>query len=372
MIGLSTPCYSCTKGSPEKKSPEKEKTMSFVLLSDLHHCDTQFYDLDAMLEQKPGDHTQITKTYAPVTAENWDDLFNSISDHMSPEVKGIVQLGDLSEGLANVPGYAYAMAKNVVEAVTDLELGIPWIFTKGNHDITGVGDQKAEAVAAYTKYYTEFARSQGCEDVNEGNCTFRCGDVLFVVLDLYNKKVDQVEFVRHHLEGSDAKYKFVCMHEPAIPTTERCWHYMKSKSDQEREAFLEILARNKAIVLCGHLHRYSVLRRNTQYGPVIQIMVNSATSLKRSSKPSYSFSTADYGASLANWKPNYKPETLEQRKAVLAKEAEKVDFYKMNNLAGYGILSIDTKKDKITLKYYAAFEEDPFDVVDITELYENK
>lgn len=375
FIGLSIPCYSCTKGSPgKKKEPEKEKAMSFVLLSDLHHCDTQFYDLDAMLEEKPGDHTQITKTYAPVTAENWDDFFDSISDRMaghSPKVKGIVQLGDLSEGLANVTGYANAMAKNVVEAVQDLDLGVPWIFTKGNHDITGVGEHKAEAVAAYTKYYTEFARTQGCENVNDGNCTFRSGDVLFVVLDVYNKKVDQAEFVRQHLENSDAKYKFVCMHEPAIPTTERCWHYLKSKTDQERESFLEILAKNKAIVLCGHLHRYSVLRRNTQFGPVIQIMVNSATSLKRSNKPSYSFSTADYGAALANWKPTYKPETLEQRKAVLAKEAEKVDFYKMNNLAGYGILNIDTKKDKIVLEYYAAFEDEPFDVVDITELYKN-
>lgn len=373
MIGLSIPCHSCTKESPGKKKNQKEdSSMSFVLLSDLHHCDTKFYDLDAMLQEKPGDHTQITKTYAPVTEGNWDDFFDSIRDHMescTPAVKGIVQLGDLSEGLANVAGYADAMAKNVVNEIKDLKFDVPWIFTKGNHDITGVGEHKAEAVAAYTKYYTPFVSEQGCEYVEDGNCIFRNGEVLFVVLDVYNKKTDQIEFVKKHLEESDAKYKFVCMHEPAIPTTERCWHYLRTKPEAEREAFLEILGKNKAIVLCGHLHRYSVLRRNTGSGPVIQIMVNSATSLKRQSKPSYSFGTSDYGAALADWKPTYKPETIDQRREALTKEAEYVDFYKMNNLAGYAILSIDTKKEKVILKYYAAFEEEPYDVVDITELY---
>jgi hypothetical protein len=63
---------------------------------------------------------------------------------------------------------------------------------------------------------------------------------------------------------------------------------------------------------------------------------------------------------------------LEERRATLTKEAEQVDFYKMNNLAGYAIISIDTKKETVTLKYYAAFEEDPYDVVDITELYNRK
>ena len=372
IAGLSFPCQSCAKESPGKKKSGKDSSMSFVLLSDLHHCDTKYYNLDAMLEEKPGDHTQITKTYAPVTKENWDDLFASIQDRMescTPAVKGIVQMGDLSEGLANVEGYADAMAKNVIDEIKNLDFDVPWVFVKGNHDITGVGKHKAEAVASYTKYYTKFVQEQGCEHVEDGNCVFRKGDALFVVLDVYNKNTDQVEFVRKHLEESDAKYKFVCMHEPAIPTTERCWHFMRTKPEAEREAFLEILGKNKAIVLCGHLHRYSVLRRNTKSGPVIQIMINSATSLKRQNKPRYEFKTSDYGAPLADWKPTYKPETLEERRATLVKEAEYVDFYKMNNLAGYGILSIDGKKEKVTLKYYAAFEEEPYDVVDITELY---
>lgn len=374
IAGLSFPSLSCGKQSPEKKKAEKDKAQSFILLSDLHYCDTQYYDLDAMKEEKPGDYTQITKTYAPVTDENWDDLFDRVRGRIQahrPEIAGIVQLGDLSEGLANVEGYAEAMAEGVVSAVKDLKLGVPWVFTKGNHDITGVGAQKAEAVAAYAEHYSSYAQEQGAENVEDGNCTFRKGNVLFVVLDVYSKKTDPVEYARRHLEESDAEFKFVCMHEPAVPTTERCWHYMKSKPDEEREKFLEILAQNKAVVLCGHLHRYSVLRRNTQYGPVIQIMVNSATSLKRKNQPSYDFSAGDYGAALAEWKPDYKPETFEQRKAVLTKEAEKVDFYKMNNLAGYGILSIDPKKDKVTLKYYAAFEEEPYDEVDITALYKN-
>lgn len=377
MVGLTLPCYSCMKSNPESndKSSGKKSSMSFVLLSDLHYCDTEYYDLEAMLKDKPGDYTQITKTYAPVTEGNWDDLFDSIRSRMkscSPNVECIVQLGDLSEGLANVAGYADAMAENLIKEVEDLNMGVPWVFVKGNHDVTGVGEYKAEAAEAYTRHYTTFMQKQGCQYVDNGNCVFRKGDVLFIILDGYNKKIDQIEFVRKHLEETDAEYKFVCMHEPAVPATERCWHYMKSKPDEEREEFLEILARHKAIYLCGHLHRYSVLRRNTGSGPLIQIMINSATSLKRQSKPGYDFRTSDYGAALADWKPDYKPETLDQRRETLRKEAEKVDFYKMNNLPGYGIISIDGEKGTVVLKYYAAFEEEPYDVVDITELYNIK
>lgn len=357
---------------PAAKNKKKSAEMSFVLLGDMHYCDLKYYDLDNMLKEKPGDHRQITKSYAPVCEANWNDQIAAIKSVMAatvPAVKGIVQLGDVSEGLANYEGAADAMAANIVNVLRNSEMGVPWILAKGNHDITGVGDFKNDARPAYVRNYTPFIREQvGDDSIEDATYAYSpCEDVLFVVIDAYNRKQDQVEFARKALSSSDAKYKFICLHEPIIPATERCWHYMKRAKPEERDELLKVIAENKAIVLCGHLHRYSVLRRNTQWGPIVQIMVNSVTNVKRSSKPGYQKTLSDYGPALADWKPDYSPKNIDWRREVLAAEKPFVDYYQMCPLAGMGVLSID-KKGKITLKYYPAFKSEPVDEVNISEL----
>jgi hypothetical protein len=250
-------------------------------------------------------------------------------------------------------------------------MGVPWILAKGNHDITGVGDAyKAQAKEAFGQYYTPFIKSQtGSKDVQEGNYTWRTGDVLFVVLDAYNRHIDQTEFARKALESSDAKYKFVCMHEPAVPATERCWHFLKSASEEQRAEFLKVIASNKAFFLCAHLHRYSVLRRNTEWGPIVQVMVSSVTDLKRRSEPSYELVTSDYGEGLVDFRSEFSPETADKRRATLRAEAQYVDYYQMASLPGYGIITIDPSGDVI-LEYYPAFELSvPYDTVNLSELY---
>lgn len=362
---------------PGRPSGKKE-SMSFILLGDIHYCEDRFYDLESMLQVKPSDHRQITQTYAPVTKANWTDQIGTIKSQIektSPAVKGVVQLGDISEGLANVDGNADKIAENLMTTLRNTNLGVPWILVKGNHDITGVGDDcKKQAKSAFGKYYTPFIKEQiGKEDVTEGNYSYQIGEVLFVILDAYNSSIDQTAFAKKALEGSDAKYKFVCMHEPAIPATERCWHYLKSKPEETRNAFLKVIAENKAFFLCGHLHRYSVLRRNTEWGPIVQVMVNSVTNVKRSTKPSYELGLSNYGEYLVDWKPDYSPDNKETRRAQLKAEAPFVDFYQMTSLAGYAVLSIDAKAEKVSLKYYTAFNDTtPYDEIDLTELYNRK
>lgn len=353
----------------------KSESLSFIILGDLHWCDRKNYDLDVMLEAKPGDYKQITATYSPVTETNWQDLVGVLKERIrvtDPEVRCIVQLGDLSEGLANTPGGASQMAREMVDVMKSADFGVPLILAKGNHDITGVGDIcRKEARTAFIEYITPYIKEQTGAEVENACYSYRTGDVLFVVLDSYDSSVSQISFLRESLEESDAKYKFVCMHEPAIPATERCWHYLK-QSEEERSEFLRIIAENRAIFLCGHLHRYSVLRRNTEWGPVVQVMANTVTDLKRKVKPGYEFGLEDYGPALVEWKPDYSPSNREWRLKTLAHEAAYVDYYKMNNLSGYGVISIDGKRDKVTLEYYAAWSDEPYDSVNLTELLNGK
>lgn len=384
---LTTPVKACSATLPDSSKntesenvKKKDVSMSFVIMGDLHYCEDRFYDLPKMETEKPSDFRQITLTYAPVTKENWNDQMSIIADKVKntkPRIKGIVQLGDISEGLGNYEGAPAQIAENITKVLGNLNIGCPWLLVKGNHDVTGVGEEcKVEARTAFGEYYTPFIKQQtGLDNVTEGNYAYEKDGVLFVMLDCYTNSTNQIEFARKSLESSKAPYKFVCLHEPVIPTTERCWHFLKRKSNEEREEFLNILAKNRAFVLCGHLHRYSVLRRNTDFGPIVQVMANSVTNVKRTASTSKTLDGVQYyGTYLCDtYKPDFSPSNYETRRAQLEAEAPFVDYYKMNTLAGYGIITIDGKKDKVILRYYSAFNDtEPYDEIDLMELYNRK
>lgn len=360
---------------PEPLPVPEVKSHSYILLGDIHYCEERFYDLTAMETDKPSDYRQITQTYAPVTKANWVDQIKTLKaavEKTLPEVKGVIQLGDVSEGLGNFAGAPEEMAKNVVAQLKAANIGVPWVLVKGNHDITGVGTGMQDAAkAAYVANVTPFIREQtGVNDITDATYSFEKDGVLVVVLDAYNSKQNQTQYAKSVLEKSKAKIKLVCMHEPAVPVSEKCWHYLRTKP-ADREAFLKVIAENKAIFLAGHLHRYSVLRRNTQWGPIVQVMANSVTNLARTSKPSYDHFTdqaGKYGDILINWK-SITDETIIN---YLRTEQPYVDYFKMNALAGFAVLSInaETPEPVVSLTYFTAFDENtPYDTVNLTELY---
>ena len=138
------------------------------------------------------------------------------------------------------------------------------------------------------------------------------------------------------------------------------------KDPERREKLLEVLARNRAIILCGHLHRYSVVRRTTDYGPIVQVMVTSVVQDRNYLEPTKVITT--YGPALAENVPDWQLESLEARKAILSEEAEYVSYYKQADLPGYILLTMDEKEGNIRMEYYPAFGDRPYDTVDLTGL----
>lgn len=344
--------------------------MSFIVLGDIHYCESRFYALDSLKKDKPSDFRQITGTYSPLTSANWKDQISVLKDAVKtydPAVRCVVQLGDVSEGLANKEGSADKIAENVIARLEETDFGVPWILVKGNHDVTGVGSYKKEAKSAFRRHYSPFIEKESHSKVSEGNYVYRNGCCLFVALDPYNKETDQVKFAKEALTESDATFKFVILHEPIVPVTERCWFFLK-RNEAEREELLRVIAENKAFVLCGHLHKYSVLRRKTEYGPVVQVMLTSVTDMNRKDRPSYQLVTENYGESLIDRKPDFSLENEIWRREVLRNESRHVDFYKMNDLAGYGIITVDPVKGDVRLDYYAAFSHTPYDSISLTGL----
>ena len=336
---------------------------SFIVLGDLHYDLLQDHDID-WLRNKPGDLRQVTKEYTVYTQENWNDFMTLLKKKAAfddPPVKAVIQLGDLSEGLAGTQEKARQMASNTMKAIDAIQMPVPWIIAKGNHDVTGPG-----AAAAFEEYYIPMFRKQTNQpEINSASYSFSYDNVQITCIDPWDKETDMVAFLESELSEPDATYKFVVIHEPVIPVTERCWHTL-SKDQERREKFLEVIARNKAIVLCGHLHRYSVVRRNTPYGPVVQVMAISVIKDRNYQKPAKVITK--YGPSLAENIPDWQPETLNARKSLLSEEAKYVTYYKQTDLPGYAVIKIDEKKESILLEYYAAFGEKPYDIIDLTTL----
>ena len=336
---------------------------SFIVLGDLHYDVLEDHDMDWLMK-KPDDLRQVTKEYTVYTEKNWSDFMAIIRNKAvceNPPVKAVIQLGDLSEGLAGTEEKARQMASNTMEAIDAIQMSAPWIIAKGNHDITGPG-----AVEAFQEFYVPMIRKQtNNPDIKNASYSYTVGDVQIACLDPWDKNTDMVAFLKKELSASTAKFKFVVIHEPVIPVTERCWHTLR-KDPEQREKLLEVIARHKAIVLTAHLHRYSVVSRNTPFGPIVQVMVISVVKDRNYQKPTKIIT--EYGPSLAENIPEWQPETLEARKAILAEEAKYVSFFKQTDLPGYAIIKTDGKKGTVWLEYYAAFGKDPYDSIDLTKL----
>ncbi|MCK4748176.1 MAG: metallophosphoesterase [Bacteroidales bacterium] len=335
---------------------------SLLILGDLHYDLLQDHDMD-WLSDRPGDLRQV-EAYTAYTEEHWSDFMTRLKRKIEQDsipVKAIVQLGDLSEGLAGTKEKAFQMASHTMKAIDAVQMPVPWILTKGNHDVTGPG-----AAEAFQEYYVPMIREQsGNPEIYSASYSFRCGKVQVTCLDPWDRETDMIAFLEEELSGSDAKFKFVAIHEPVIPVTERCWHTLR-RNPEQRENLMEVIARNKAIVLCGHLHRYSVVSRSTPYGQIVQVMVISVVKDRKYKKPSYLIT--EYGPSLVEDMPDWQPETMEARKEILAEEAKYVSFYKQTDLPGYAIIKVDGEKESIQLEYYAAFGNKPYDKIDLIKL----
>jgi hypothetical protein len=335
---------------------------SFIILGDIHYDKMENHDME-WLKTKPDDVRQV-KEYSQITEKYWTD-FNSVLQHrvktIKPKVRAIVQAGDISEGLAGTPEKAVQMANTVMNAVPGANATVPWIIAKGNHDVTGPG-----ATEAFNSVYVPMIRKQtGNASINNASYSYRYDNVQITCIDPWEKGFDMVEFLDQELSSSNAKFKFVVIHEPVIPVTERCWHTLR-RTPEKREKLLETIAKNKAIVLCAHLHRYSVVSRSTPYGPIIQVMTTSVIRDKGYLSPDKVIT--EYGPSLAEQAPSWEPGTLEERKKILAEEAKYVTYYKQADLPGYSLIRIDGKKGTIILDYYASFGKEPYDTVNLTDL----
>lgn len=329
-----------------------------LLLGDIHLDRIENHDMEWLVTR--GDNLrQVTKEYTVWTRDNFPALASTIGD-VADKSSAVIQLGDLSEGLAGNPVKAAEMAHDAFATIDSIGLDIPFIITKGNHDITGPGAKEAFR-DVYLPSMTRLSKHS--EPLSTATYATTIGnDILVVCYDPWDKK-STPSMLDSLLKSSTARYKFVAVHEPIIPVNHRCWHVYRKDSNR-REQLLETIARNSAIVLCAHLHKYSVVSRNTPWGPIVQILVNSVVrNLNRQSEPKI-FTT--YGQSMFEGHESWERESLDQRRQWIESETPCVTFYRYADIPGYATIDIDG--DELILNYYYGAETTPIDTVNISKI----
>ena len=86
-----------------------------------------------------------------------------------------------------------------------------------------------------------------------------------------------LDWLERTLAGRSARHLFVVVHPPVVPFGARSlWHlFANPKQEPQRKRLLNVLGEHRAIVLCGHLHKFGVVVRSTERGPFLQLALSS-------------------------------------------------------------------------------------------------
>jgi hypothetical protein len=134
-----------------------------------------------------------------------------------------------------------------------------------------------------------------------------------------------------------------------------------------RDRFLNIIARHKAVVLCAHLHRYSVVSRETLSGPVVQVMVNSVNR-EFNVPPPDTIITSYEGGKFVDDNLSFQPATENMRRQILDYEKQYVKYFMNADLPGYAVIKVFGDRNEILLSYYSGFSKTPCYNINLSDL----
>ena len=355
----------------------QSKDAAFIVLGDMHYDKLEHHDLDYVMS-RPQDFQQIFNEYPQYTAFFLPKFLNVIKKQSESgflKVEAVAQLGDLVQGVAGTPPLARQMNRGVVDLLYATDLKVPWILTKGNHDVSNSPGQ----ADAWEEVIRPFIEGQVKKPIDHGMYTYSLNkDVDFFVLDQFFSvdrnvpEIDMVRFLEKELGESKAKYKFVMTHQPVVPVTDRCWHLLSGirrpvTDDSLRSRFLNLLAKHNVIVLSAHLHQYSVLSRSTASGNIVQVMINSVNRSLDPPQPK-GLTTQYKGENWVEENPNWQPFNKDLREKILSAERKHIKSFRRADLPGYAIISISSANGDVLLTYYNGLSEKAYEQINLTDL----
>lgn len=318
---------------PECASAEERDSFAFVLLGDLHFDRLGHHDMAWLEKNKAGDLSQI-KNYSRITAEITPTLFATVRESVAAtKAAFVLQVGDLVEGLCGSEELAF---------VREARLGVPFVFTKGNHDVTGDGATEAFAHVCHPFLNEQTAGFTGGGKLTSANYTIEHGGALFCFLDAYDKA--SLDWLEAALAQRKARHCFVVIHPPVVPYGARAtWHLYSSERDKaRREKLLTLLGKQNAFVLGGHIHKFNTLTRTTPGGgKFVQLAVSSVVNALEVKPKDALSGIGEYNGDQIRVEPSHSPATEKERHAVYDAEKQFVTAFEYADLPGHATVTVN-------------------------------
>jgi hypothetical protein len=325
---------------------------AFPFLGDIHYDKLAHHDLDWVKKEKGGDLRQIegyvatTEKYTPKLLAEVTKAVKDLQAQNIP-VPFVIQVGDLVEGLCGSFDLQSLQFRDATAAVEQAGFGVPTLLTKGNHDVTGPG-----APESFDKVLLPWLSKQASTELKSASYVRRQGDDLFVFFDAYKPDLD---WLAKSLEAKEnrAKRLFFVIHPPVVPYNARAdWHVFARENKRTlRERLLALLGKHRAMVLSGHLHKYSLLTRKTAEGLIAQLAVCSVLRSEKETPKDVLEGVGKYGPDLVTLEPKHSPDTVEQRRASLQAEGQFIERFEYADSAGYSIVKVYA--DRVDVDLYA-------------------
>lgn len=354
-------------------APAGGAKFSFVLLGDLHFDRLEHHDFPWLEKNYPKDLSQI-RNYSKLTAEMMPRLFARVREEIAelnraPEtrVAFVLQAGDLVEGLCGSEELAMKQNREALEFVRGAELGAPFLFAKGNHDVTGAG-----AVAAFGQAFHPFLTEQvraveaAAPAVTSARYTVRSGNAEVAFFDAYESA--SLEWFEAVAAKRTAEHFFVVVHPPVVPYGARStWHIFSAEKEKaRREKLLELLGRQHALVFGGHIHKFNALAREAGGGRFAQLALSSVIASAKPAAKTELSGVAHYDGDQVKAEPNFSPDNEAARRAVYAAERPFVKAFEYADLPGYAVVTVDGAK--VTAHMFAGVSRKVWQTVDLSAL----
>ncbi len=320
--------------SATSETPQKPE-YGFALLGDLHFDRLSHHDMDWVKGRHPGDIRQI-ENYSKVTKQNSRGLLESVSSSLKDQnipTFAIIQVGDLAEGLCGSYELQALQFKEAIAFVEPLTAPVPFLITKGNHDVTGPG-----AAKAYLDIIVPWLGKQLDTTISGTSYYVKHKSDLFIFFDAYRPDLDWLGQV---LDQHPARHIFLIIHKPVVPYNARSqWHvFSKDKDRAKRERLLSLLGKYRTIVFGGHLHYYSVLRRETDGGVFVQLAMNSVIDFD-TRKVELLEGVDKYTPDLVNLEANFSTNTKDARRELLKKEKPFINHFELAKTPCYSLIKV--------------------------------
>ena len=312
--------------------------LAIPFLGDLHFDKLAHHDLAWLRESHPGDVRQV-ENYSRVTEEFSPLLLQTVQRQVAAStshVPFLLQLGDLMEGLCGTPALAETQARESVAWVRNAFPKLPFTMCKGNHDVTGPGAKEVYDQVLLPAMYRELQSAEGAR------YTLTTGAALMVFFDAYDK--GSLAWLERLLSEKKPDRLILIIHPPVVPYNARSsWHIFARPSEAEqRQRLLELLGKHRAVVLCGHLHKYACVVRKTSTGQFVQLAISSVATDGNGEARDVREGLSAYNADLVDLEPKHSPETVAVRRALLEAERPFITHYEYADTWGHGLLEMAT------------------------------